>query len=62
MTDREEGRCPRCGTPLRQETVKKPVYLDHLSVVDGEIREDRVLARYEEEIEWSDCPRCTGAY
>jgi hypothetical protein len=61
--DREEDpRCPRCGTPLKIETVKVPVYLDHMQMVDGKLEETQVLARYDEHQEVSDCPRCQGAY
>jgi hypothetical protein len=62
MTDRDDPRCPRCGAPLRTETVKVPVYLDHMQMVDGKVEETKVLARYDERQEVSDCVRCTGAY
>lgn len=58
----QEYKCWRCGTALKVETVKVPVYLDHLSMKGGEIVKTRVLAHYEDREEVSDCPRCTGAY
>ena len=54
-----EHRCPRCGTPLRTETVRVPVYLDTPTVTDPHAR---VLIRYEDQEEVSDCVRCTGSY
>lgn len=56
MTDH---RCPRCGAPLRVERVQVPVYLDTPTVHDPHAR---VLLRYDEREEVSDCPRCMGAY
>lgn len=62
MTGHQEHKCWRCGTSLKIETVKVPVYLDHLSMKDGEIVKTRVLAHYKDREEVSDCPRCMGAY
>lgn len=62
MTEQHESRCHRCGSPLRTVTVKVPVYLDHMAIVNGKLEEQRVLARYDEQEETADCVRCTGAY
>ena len=55
-------KCPTCGDELKTVMVLVPVYLDHLYFENGEIIEDRVLARYDEEEQVCDCPRCTGGY
>jgi hypothetical protein len=60
----EDPRCGRCGAPLKTFTVKVPVYIEH-QTIEGAFagREPiKVLARYDEEQEIADCPRCTGAY
>lgn len=54
--------CDRCGEELKVITVRVPVYLDHMYFKDGEIIENRVLTRYDEEEQVCDCPRCHGAY
>lgn len=60
MTDH---RCARCGTTLKTETVQVPVYLDlDTSETPATGKVERVLARYEDHEEVSDCPRCQGAY
>lgn len=58
----QEHKCWRCGTALKVGTVMVPVYLDHLSMKDGEIVTTKVLTHYENREEVSDCPRCMGAY
>lgn len=55
----KEHRCPRCGTPLKVLVVQVPVYADTPTANDPFAR---VLLRYEEQEEVSDCHRCTGAY
>ena len=63
MTDQDEPRCPRCGTPLKIETVrvpKKPETIAH-DQEDGTGMESEPQG-WEERQEVSDCPRCQGAY
>lgn len=60
MTDREDPRCPRCGAPLRTETVKVPVKKWITNEVTG--KPEHVFDRYEDRQEVSDCIRCQGAY
>ena len=62
MTEQQESRCHRCGTPLRTVIVKVPVYLDHEVMTENGIEAQRVRARYDEREETADCVRCTGAY
>ena len=59
MTDH---RCPRCGAPLKIETVKVPVYSHYLIEGHGATPVRGELKGYEEREEVSDCVRCTGAY
>ena len=60
----QDPRCGRCGAPLKTVTVKVPVYIEHQSAERAARGEppEKVLARYDEEQEVSDCPRCTGSY
>ena len=60
MSD-ENHQCPRCGAPLKVETVQIPVYVGH-TLIGGDKSYERVIARYEEEEQVSDCVRCMGAY
>lgn len=53
--------CPRCGAPLKVETVQIPVYVGHTRIGEDQPYE-QVIARYDEEEQVSDCVRCTGAY
>ena len=52
--------CQSCGAPLKEVRVKKPVYFEHLTMTDEGVKSEKILARYEEETEFADCPRCTG--
>lgn len=60
--------CPRCGAPLKVETVRVavPVPTAHTFSADPPLvvgqGEQYTLTRYEEREEISDCVRCTGAY
>jgi len=54
--------CNRCGAPLKEVKVRKPVYLEHQKMTENGIETERVLVRYEEETDYADCPRCTGGY
>jgi hypothetical protein len=59
MTE-SDHKCPRCGTPLKVVTVRKPVYedvpvLERSYTVKG-------LKGYEDAEEVADCVRCTGGY
>lgn len=54
----KEHRCPRCGTELKVEIVKRRIALEHRHAMltpEAEVS-------YEECEEVSDCPRCTGSY
>lgn len=54
--------CDFCGQPLKEVRVKVPVYLGHQTMTEDGIKTEKVLARYDEEIDFADCPRCTGGY
>lgn len=56
-----DHKCPRCGAPLKVETVQVPIYShylveEHTKPIRGEVQ------GYEDREEVSDCVRCTGSY
>ena len=57
-----EHLCPRCGTPLRTETVKVPVTKNEIVDLDTHPNGFMPVTRYEDREEVSDCVRCTGSY
>lgn len=62
MTDSREHKCPRCGASLPTVTVKVPVYIEHLSLVSGQLVSEMIPVSYEEHEEPGECFRCTGSY
>lgn len=58
----DDPRCGRCGTPLKTETVKVPIYKEEPFLAEGGIYRLGVVDRYEDREEVSDCVRCTGSY
>lgn len=54
--------CHRCRAELKEVKVQVPVYVEHQVMTEEGIKTERVLARYDEETDYADCPRCTGAY
>ena len=56
-----DHKCPRCGNPLKTETVKVPVYRTTHSAGGG-YQSTQEISHYEEREDVSDCVRCTGAY
>lgn len=65
---KEDPKCPRCGTGLKVEVVRVPIQVPTSHTfhagpprVQGE-GPVCMVTRYEERVELSDCPRCTGSY
>lgn len=55
----DDPRCHHRGAPLKTVRVRVPVWIEHQQMVNGEVETTRVPARYDEEDEVADCPRCT---
>lgn len=61
-------KCPTCGNELKTVTVQVPVYV--LPDLTGDGRHifyqsdtpGKIIARYDEEEQVCDCPRCQGGY
>lgn len=56
----QDSKCNRCGTALKVETIRVPVWKTEHSAGGG--YQTRQFETYEDREDVSDCPRCTGSY
>lgn len=57
----DDKKCERCGSELRVETVKVPVFKVTHSAGGG-YQTKQEIDHYEDREDVSDCVRCTGSY